>query len=261
MKKTSILFAIIAFSFTTFAQNGFQLGFTVAPNLSWVKPNTDNIERDGLKFGFNFGLMGDFNFADNYSFSTGISLVNAGGKIVKPDIQTFNNNNGNPTIGYGQTEADIRLKYIEVPLTLKLKTNEIGYMKYYAQFGFGLGFNYDATADEKFSYSTNTTNGGATLTNDDVDYSDEVNAIRTSLIVGLGAEYNLSGNTSLVFGVTFNNGFTNVFSEDSFKADANGNAQTPNSSDGSINAEFTGKRDQDAKAVNNYLSLNVGVLF
>lgn len=261
MKKTTVLFALALFSLATFAQDkGFQLGFNVSPNLSWIKPNSDNLERDGLKFGFNFGLMADFNFAENYSFSTGINLVNAGGKIMRPDIQTFNDNNGSPVMGYGKTTADIRLKYVEVPLTLKLKTNEIGYMKYFAQFGLGIGVNYDATADEEFTYTANNGNT-ATLSNDDVNYDDEINLLRTSLIVGIGAEYNLSGNTSLVLGITFNNGFTNVFSEDTYKANDNGEAISPLLGNGSANPEFTGKRDQDSKAVNNYLLLNVGVLF
>ena len=261
MKKTTLLFALLSFCLATFSQNGFQLGFKVAPNLSWIKPNSDNLENDGTKLGFNFGLMGDFNFADNYAFSTGITVTSIGGKVVRPDIQEFNDNNGNLAVGYGKTTADIRLKYIEVPLTLKLKTNEIGYMKYYGQFGFGLGFNYDASADEEFKYTTTNNNTGATLSNDEVDYKDEINALRASLIVGLGAEYNLSGNTSLVFGVTFNNGFTNIFSEDTYKADGEGNAISPTLSNGNPNGEYTGKRDQEAKAINNFVLLNIGVLF
>jgi len=255
MKKTTVLFSLIAFCMATFAQTDFQLGLQISPNISWMKPNTDNIENDGLKFGFNYGIIGDFNIADNYSISTGITLVNTGGSIIKPDQQEVSNTNGITTIGYGETTADIRLKYIEVPLTLKLKTNEIGYMKYFGQFGFGLGFNYDAKADEEFKYSSLNGAAGATLSREDVDYKKEINLLRTSLIVGLGAEYNLSGNTSLVFGFTFNNGFVNIFSEDAYKEDVNGNALDPS------NPEYTGKRDQDQTAINNYLLFNVGVIF
>ena len=151
MKKTTVLLALLTICLGSFAQKKFQLGLQVAPNFSWIKANTDNVENDGLKFGFNYGIMGDFNFADNYAFSTGISLVNTGGKIIRPDIQDVPNS-GLTAKGYGQTTADVRLKYIEIPLTLKLKTNEIGYLKYFGQFGFGLGVNYDATADEDFKY-------------------------------------------------------------------------------------------------------------
>jgi len=38
---------------------------------------------------------------------------------------------------------------------------------------------------------------------------------RFQLQVGGGAEYNLSGTTSIVFGLTFNYGFSNVLTKDS----------------------------------------------
>ncbi|MBL4706984.1 MAG: PorT family protein [Flavobacteriales bacterium] len=260
MKKTTVLLTLFAICFGSFAQKDFQLGLQVAPSFGWVKGNTDNIENDGLELGLNYGIIGDFNFADNYSFSTGVILVNTGATIIRPDIQDVPNS-GLTSKGYGSTTADLNLKYIEIPLTLKLKTNEIGYMKYFGQFGFGLGINYDASADEDFKYEFDQSNNGATLTNDKVDYKDEVNLLRASLIIGLGAEYNLSGNTSLVFGITFNNGFTNTFSEDGYKADQDGNAVKPTLDSGQANTEFSGKKDQEAKAVNNYLLINLGILF
>lgn len=255
MKKTTVLFLLFTCSLASFAQKKFQLGLQVSPNLGWINPTSDNIENDGLRFGFNYGIVGDFNLTDNYSLSTGVLLVNTGIKTIRADQQEVSNTNGANTIAYGQTTADIRLKYIEIPLTLKLKTNEIGYMKYYGQFGFGLGFNYGATADEEFRYTSSNGSSGATLSREDVNYQDEIRLLRTSLVVGLGAEYNLSGSTSLVFGVTFNNGFLNIFSEDAYKEDVNGNALDPS------NPNYTGKRDQDLTAINNYLLFNVGVLF
>jgi hypothetical protein len=228
-----------------FSQSDFQLGLKLSPNLSWLKPDTDGVESEGMKFGFNYGIVGDFNISENYAFSTGISIVNSGGKIVMPDVKEVSVNNTSNSLP-GKTEADIRIKYVEIPLTLKLKTNQIGYMTYYGQFGFGAGVNYDSEADTDFTY--NTGNSSATLSEEGVDYKDEINLLRASLIVGLGAEYNLSGSTSLTFGVTFNNGFTDVFSEDTYEPDANGNAQKP-------------IKKQELKAINNYLVLDLGVLF
>lgn len=239
MKKIALLvFAFTTIISSSFAQADFQLGLNLSPNFSWLKAQSENLESDGLKFGFNYGLVGDFNIAENYSFSTGIMLVSTGGELEYPTVAEV----ANVDLG-GRTTADISLKYIEIPLTLKLKTNEIGYLTYFGQFGLGLGVNYDAKADMSFSYP------GATgsISNEEVDFKDEVNLFRASLIVGLGAEYNLTGNTSLVFGFTFNNGFTNVLSEDAYDEDTNGNG--------------TGSRNKDFKAINNYLVLNVGVLF
>ena len=65
---------------------------------------------------------------------------------------------------------------------------------------------------------------------------DDINLFRAALIVGAGAEYNFSGNTSLLFGITYNNGFTNI-------------------------ANFDVDVDKKAKLLNNYLELTVGVFF
>lgn len=154
MKKTTVLLMFIALSLVTFAQKDFQLGLQLAPNFSWIQPDAANVESDGLKFGFNYGIVGDFNIAENYSFSTGVTLTSTGGKVEMPDVQEITSASGTTEFGYGRTTADIRLKNIEIPLTLKLKTNEIGYMKYFGQFGMGLNFNYDASADETFNYTT-----------------------------------------------------------------------------------------------------------
>lgn len=253
MKKTTVLVALLALVLGSFAQSEFQLGLHFSPNIGWLKPTGDNVEADGAKIGYSFGVIADFNISDNYIFSTGVQLVNTGFTLIKPDVQTFTDNSGTEVPGYGKTTSEVRLNYVDIPLTLKLRTNEIGYMKYYGKVGFGLGVNYKAMADEEFTYTTVTTQG-ATITNNDKDYDDEINLFRASLIIGAGVEYNLSGNTSLIAGVTYNNGFTNIFSKDVYAADGNGNAITP--ANGS-----EAKRTEAAKSINNMIVLNIGILF
>jgi hypothetical protein len=249
MKK---LFALgllaCSFTFSKAQEKNFQLGFHISPNFSWIAADSEGLESDGMRFGYAYGLVSDFHIAENYSLSTGFTLLRAGGKINYPDIkegvlaQTPQNPNGE--VG-GRTAANVRLNYIQVPLTIKLKTNEIGYMKYFGQFGVAASFNIDAVADEEFDFPNSNNTG--TITNEDVDYLDEINLFRASLLVGLGAEYNISGNTSIMFGINFDNGFLNILSDDIYDEDPNGNG--------------TGNRDEAFKAMNNSLILNFGVLF
>jgi|SRR5690554_3130134 len=243
MKKIVSLTFVFAFSFAAIAQQkGFQLGLQLSPNISWFKPDSDGLKSDGVKLGFSYGIIGDFNISENYAISTGISLLSAGGKLNYPDREEING------IFYGgRTTSDIRLKYIQIPLTIKLKTNQIGYMRYYGQFGFGAAFNYDSKIDREFSYPESKSN----FTTDNKKFGSEVNIFRASLIVGIGAEYNLSGNTSLLFGLTFDNGFMNVLSKDIYPEDQNGNGA----------GVGKGKRSEDFNAINNSLVLNFGVLF
>ncbi|MCB0801476.1 MAG: PorT family protein [Flavobacteriales bacterium] len=248
MKKIAALLSFIfVISITAKAQTDFQLGLNFSPNISWFKAKTDNVTNEKTSLGFNFGIIGDFNIADNYAFSTGLNIVTIGGEISYPFVQEVDQ------IGSlsGRKTADITLKYVEIPLTLKLKTNEIGYLTYYGQFGFGLGVNYDAKADVSFAYPSTT---GGSVSAKDVDYKDDINLLRASLIVGLGAEYNLSGNTSFIMGITFNNGFTNVLSEEGYADDNNDGL-------GDVDASGKGSRNKDFKAINNYILLNLGIIF
>ena len=254
MKKTTLLAVLLALVIGSFAQKNFQLGLHFSPNIGWLKPNGDKIEADGAKIGYEFGIIGDFNISDNYIFATGIRLVNTGFTLNNPDVQEITNTQGGLENGYGSTVADVRLNYIEVPLTLKLRTNEVGYMKYFAQVGVGLGANYRALADEQFTYVPANGSSSQPVSNEGVDYNDEINLFRAALIVGAGFEFNFSGNTSLVTGVTFNNGFTNIISKDVHTADINGNAVTPPNTQAD-------KRNQSAKSINNMIVLNVGILF
>tara|TARA_R110002096_G_scaffold352864_15_gene546131 strand:+ start:12659 stop:13396 length:738 start_codon:yes stop_codon:yes gene_type:complete len=245
MKKTLVLILISLLSVPGFSQTedepGFQLGFQFSPSIGWFKPDSEGLERDGMRVGFNFGLTADFNISKNYAFSTGLGLINTGGKINFQDVKPIGSAG---VLTGGRTTADIQLNYIHVPITLKLKTNQIGYMTYFARIGFGLGVNYRAEADEEFKYP----GVSETISGSELDYKDEINLLRTSLIIGLGAEYNLSGNTSLVFGASFDNGFNNVLKEDAYEEDANGNG-------------IIGPKDKAFKAIQNQIVLNLGIIF
>jgi hypothetical protein len=241
MKKILLTIILSSFIFTAWSQSNFKLGLRASPNIGWSNPSSNEAESLGSKLGYSFGLFGDFHFADNYAFHTGLYLTTFGGQIKYPSSAEVFDVNGSTNLG--KTEANFSANYIEIPLALKLKTNEIGYITYYGLFGTSLAINYDAKAD--LSYTSE--NGGLNYTNNDADFSDNINLFRAGLLVGLGLEYNVSGNTALVFGVHYNNGFTNIFDEKISRVDSNGNAILNES--------------QDLKGQNNFISFEIGVMF
>jgi hypothetical protein len=178
------------------------------------------MKADGTRIGYTFGLMADFMLGSNqnYAFSTGLYLNNVGGKL-KQDIT-----------GFGQFKQEYKLQYVELPITIKLLTNEIGYIRYFGQLGFGAAFNISAKS------STTVPAGSGMVALDDEDIMDNIALFKASLIVGAGLEFNFSGSTSLMVGVNYNNGFTNILED--VKVD-----------------------DKDAKAKQHYLELNLGVFF
>jgi opacity protein-like surface antigen len=222
MKKIILLLIVISSSLTSFAQTDqkFHLGLKAAPSLAWMKSDTKELKSDGSRLGFIYGLITEFNFGKNYAFASGIEVAYRGGKF-KESIET-------PGL-ITNTSSDVKLQYVEIPLTLKFKTNEIGAITYYLQAGVQPGFNIRARAD----YSIDFQSSGTTKHEDstDIDIMDSINAFNLSMIVGGGLEYSLSGNTAFLVGITFSNGLLDVFD------------------------------DSDAKASSNYVALQVGILF
>ncbi|HRS54081.1 MAG TPA: porin family protein, partial [Bacteroidales bacterium] len=214
-------------------------GLKVSPAMSWIKPDIKTISYEGSRININGGLITDFNFTNNYAFSTGFEIISFGGKLGYPNstADSVYYIPSEDTIPFLLLNRTYRLRYVNLPLTLKLKTNQIGSMVYYGQFGFDMGLRWRALADDEGYQKRITT------TNKDVTVQEDVSFFRLSLNVGLGVEYNLAGNTSLLIGANYNNGFTNAFRKES-KVLANKNGS---------------RLKQNAFA--NYVALSVGVLF
>jgi hypothetical protein len=221
MKKILPLILIASFSLKCFAQTAppsskqqFHLGLKAAPSLAWLTSNTKDLNSDGLKFGFSYGLITEFNFADHYAFATGLDITYRGGKF-KQDRDT------------SVVSNTLNLEYVEIPLTLKFKTNEIGYFTYFLQFGVAPGFNIRARGDSTISFK-NSAYSGTSASGSDI--KDSINLFNLSMIISGGLEYSLSGSTVLLAAITFNNGFVDVLAG-------------------------------DKKANSDYLALTIGVLF
>ena len=181
---------------------GFKGGIEVNPLISWLKCDVDNavsqsIKGNGAKLGISYGLTLDRFFAPNYGLNFKIHIAHMGGSFTyvpdktKPETVTRN----------------LHLQYIEIPITLKMRTNEVGYLKYFGQFGFMPAINVKRKGD--ISYTDQ--NGVVQPPIDNQKLGSDVNLFMMYLVIGAGAEYNLGGSTSLVGGITWNNGFTNVW--------------------------------------------------
>jgi len=268
MKKICLLLIGVAFIQTGYCQDDggsvkkFRFGLKGEPSLSWFKPDVKGVESNGVRFSFNYGLMMDFTLggSGNYAFSTGLNVTSIKGKLKHPDYTVF-------TIdtleipAYSNTESSYTLTHVQLPITIKMKTNEIGYMTYYGQFGFGTGFNWKS----RMEYSTTELGANPSKREDeDVDVGKQMFPFRVSLIVGAGFEYNVSGNTSFVVGITFNNGFLNTFrgKENYFELDET-DVSKVDIADVIYDAdgEAVPKDGVKKNAVANYFALNLGIFF
>ena len=192
------------------AEPKLHFGMKLQPALAWLKTDTKGIENNGSAFRFTYGFITEFKFAERYSLVTGIDISNRGGSTRSTTT------NVDTTV---IIDKNWKLRYLELPFTLKLKTNEIGYLTYYLQFGIAPGFNIRAVAD----VDTTTTKPGAskTASEDKVDVGKDVTFFNLSMIIGLGAEYRFSGNTALFGGITFSNGFLDIASDNNTRVNSN----------------------------------------
>lgn len=227
----------------------FRIGLQFSSNLSWFKSNTDGYSSEGSKMGFAYGLSFEYFLNNNYLISSGVSIQNAVGKLAYRDVYS----DGSRTYS-SEVTSTYKPKYIEIPLLLKLRTNEIGYFTYYGLFGVKTGFNFKSSAESVHTYRLTNWLFDSKSTVSSSDASEHLNWINMALTIGGGIEYNISGNTSLILGVTFNNGFINQLDTKVAVLDNNGNTMIG----GDGTAVYS---EKDASANLNYLALNLGIFF
>ena len=96
----------------------------------------------------------------------------------------------------------MNLQYLDIPLGLKLKTEELGYGTFFLQLGFNPMFNINA----------HVTSEDGIFDKEDIKAS--VSTFCLGYHVGAGFEYRLGGSTSAIGGVRWTSGLTNVTEND-----------------------------------------------
>ena len=242
MKKSLLIVGLLlAMSLTASAQNkGFAFGLKLGPGFDWTGSTTGAAKSEGVPVGFGVGLVAEYYFAENYAISTGVNVnMNRG-------HYSFQNAHLDSVDGVLPFTVDRFYKstVYEIPLMLKMVTNELGNLplRVYAQVG--AGFGYAQKVKVKDSYEDF---NGDTYIASNKEYSN----FRTSLKIGAGAQYALDESTRVFLGVYFSHDFLN-----------NINSIAPNHYkfyfDGD---EKVGERETKLNMLQNRVGIEVGVLF
>jgi hypothetical protein len=89
-------------------------------------------------------------------------------------------------------------------------------MTWFGSFGMNLGIKTKGKATDQVTiYGSNLGSTSTTGEKDALDITSDLQPLKIGLSIGAGAEYNISGTTSLTFGLTYNHGFTNVLKKES----------------------------------------------
>jgi len=183
-------------------QSPIRFNVQVSPQFNWLSSSDhDRIDPDGSNFHMQAGLQMDYYFAQNYAFVLGFGINNMGGKLAYSDTAKYEGDGEEVVIDPG-SRVKMNLQYLDIPVGLKLKTEELGYATIFLQVGMNPMFNVNAhvTSDE--------------LGYDKKGIKESVNLFSLGYHVGVGAEYRLGGNTALIGGVRWTSGLTNVTEND-----------------------------------------------
>jgi opacity protein-like surface antigen len=213
-----------------------RLGFKASPNFSWMHALNDQVKSDGLGLGFSYGLMADRSFSENYALSVEMLVSSMSLSLSHQDTLIYYR--GGFTQPYADVSFDYKLQYVQLPIALKLKTNEIGKFIWYGQFGIAPSFlinnavrTWSNPVYVSKKYAPNSTENDFNGRAGNGVFRDDVSILRFSMVLGAGVEYRISGSTMLNLGLRFDNGLNDVL------------------------------RDAAAVGRGNFLALNVGVFF
>jgi hypothetical protein len=195
MKK--LLFSALILFSVSISEAQVRFGFKAAPNISFNRIDSDagntDFNTDGVGLRFQLGPIFDFEFKENHYFSTGIIFTSKRSAFAADSA-------GAAPSRYTE---DYSPQYLQVPLTLKLFTEEIGLdKKIYFQFGGTIDF----------------------MTNNEGEDENIVQSFRfidLNSLLAIGLEYGIGINTKLFGGLIYQRGLLNVINDniygDNFK--------------------------------------------
>jgi hypothetical protein len=228
----------------------FKFGLFVAPSLTWTSFKTENIDGRGVVPQINYGLFTDFAIkgSQRYFVSTGLHLNSFGGRYAHSSVESING-----TLYQAETEVVSTTRYLEMPLLIKMRSNELGYSILGGYAGFGTGFRLAAHQNRNTSVSQPGVSKQIEQEKENVE--DKLNPMRFAFVAGIELERKITKETYFTIGLTFNKGLSNVFSTAAYETDEKGNIDFTKVK---ANGEANGDR---LKARHNSVLLHFGIYF
>jgi hypothetical protein len=198
MRKIWLIVLFTSVSAITFGQS--KLGLKFSPSISSTRSSLVDtlydVEPESSSFKFSIGLIYDHELTETYFLSTGLIFVpkqvsfTASPEVDQPTAKAFDE----PTQEY-------RLNYLQIPVSLKLFTNEIQPdMKVFFQVGV-------APEIQIFSEPVE----------EEYDLIDEFKPLDLSILFGAGVEYRAGVNTTLFGSITYQRALLNTINKIEYK--------------------------------------------
>lgn len=108
----------------------YRYGIYATPVISWFRTDIKEVKNQGARAGFIFGISVERALTDNWYFNSGLAFTSSSARLKDINPSLFNDR----VVAAGQPVI-YRLQYLSVPVGIKIKTNEVGYLTYFADFG------------------------------------------------------------------------------------------------------------------------------
>ena len=213
-------------------ENKYEFGLRIAPNISWVTPDSKSIDANGISLDWNYGFTVSRYINERYAFGTEINVVNVTSKFKYDRVYLAKSDNS--AKGFADDlSMTYNLRYLQIPILFKMRTNPIngGKLRVYGEFGMGLGLLIRSKIDVSSSVvkvdNMDAQNPDAAdnfyikadITTDNNDaYEKKVSFFNPSFIIGGGIQYDLFSNTKVYTGLRYNGGLVDMLYEDKWAA-------------------------------------------
>ena len=205
MKKISLIISfVVLFAFGGKAQSGdVRVGLKLGPSFDWAGSGSVQAENEGVRLGFNAGLVLDYYLTDHIAVSSGMNYNFFRMKYRFTDYRRTDD-------FLDETNVSVlrRLKAanLEIPLKFKIKFGVAEAVDAYVEAGGCLGFNLKDYCKDEFSLYWTDYDGEVYE-----DCTSQYRAFQPSLVFGLGAEYEINRNLSAFVQLAFNHAVFNAF--------------------------------------------------
>lgn len=181
---------------------GRRVNFAISlqPHVNWMHADESTLANGPIRLGMEGGLRLDYRFERFFALSSGVNLNQTGGNIIYRDSLYLDRTGGVDGLRPG-TRVTYRINYIEIPVALKFILPEIGYSTWYAEIGVDPMFNSSAFI---------------TATDNNIEkeaFKQGIGEFNLAWHGGIGINYSLGGNLSLLMALFYKNTFLDVTRE------------------------------------------------
>ncbi len=167
------------------------------PVISWMGSNESCYRGEGVKAGFDIGLNVFHFFADNFAISSGLSFLSAGGRQSTDEEHTLVFTNFPQPLDPG-TEVRYNIHYLNIPAGIRFQPDQVGYLTYFTDLGFDIRMRIKSTIDVPAI---------------DIRHENarnEVYGLNAGWHIGIGIEYELAIDASIVAGLGYAQDFFDI---------------------------------------------------